>query len=155
MTRIILATLALLIAAPSAASAAHCISWTWQQNPNPPFDMYLSCVEYGPDAPSGWTEVVNSYQPVAGEVKLCHRTGGGGVCIKRAFPTGNTLVSNLGEFENGTYRVKSYWFNVINQSTTFSQESLACPTCTTVAAGLAGLSNDSSAYLIRAITVRN
>ena len=142
------------VALANEALAAHCIMWGWNYPPAP-HPPELVCTEYGPDAPSGWVEVVNSYQPAAGEVKLCHKTGGGGVCIKRSFLAGNTLVSNLGEFENGTYRVKSYWFNITNQSTTYSQESLACPTCTTVAAGLSGLSNDSSAYVIKAITVRN
>lgn len=140
-----------LCALAARAEAAHCIAWG-MDNSTPPMPV---CTEYGPDAPAGWTEVVNSYQPAPGEVKLCHKTSGYGVCIKRAFASGNTLVTNLGEFENGTYRVKSYWFNVAQQSTTFSQESLACPTCTTVASGLSGLNNNSSAYIIKAITVRN
>jgi hypothetical protein len=134
--------------------AAHCISWT--NNPDPPFEP--QCAEYGPDAPSGWSYTPYvGYQPVAGEVMICHKTNGYGVCVKRSIPVGPpyTVLSNLGEFENGTYRIKSYWFNLSLASTTHSQESLVCPTCTTVSAGLAGLNNDSSAYLIKAITARN
>lgn len=143
----------LLVAAE--ARAAECFAGHMEY-PSPPGTPYFHCDEYGPSTPTGWTKVDYTHQPAPREVKLCHKTAaqGYGWCFKRLFPTGNTVVGSLGELE-GPYQVKSYWFNTTYQSTTYSQESLACPTCTTVPAGLNGWSNDSTAYVIRNIVVRN
>jgi hypothetical protein len=147
--RILFAALALTLA-PAAAQAAHCIAWGMDTG-TPPMPV---CVEWGPDAPAGWDEPPYGWQPTAGYVKLCHKPGGEGVCIRKWFAAGNTNVGNLGEFET-TFRVKSYWFNTTFQSTLLSNDTWSCPTCVLVPSGLAGLNNDCSAMTIKAIIVRN
>lgn len=154
---LILAGLLLRLFAPLPASAEVCVHYT--PSPEPPFAPM--CDEWGPSAPTGWVVCPNNYAPAQGEIKICSQPGGvGGVCAKRSVAGGQNLdISNLGEYElggpHGAHRIRALWFNLARASTVFTQENLACPTCTTVAASPGGLMNGDITYKIVRIIARN
>lgn len=149
-----------LVAFSAPARADVCVQWTL--DPTPILPPTPSCVEWAPSTPPGWIRVPTNYQPAMGELKICSAPGAAwGVCDKRVIPLGqNVVLDNLGEYEtpgpHGTYRIRSYWFNLARESTTSTANNGSCPSCTTVGYGLsAGLHNGDIPYVIRWITARN
>lgn len=154
---VLAAAMAAVLAIVTPARADVCVAWG-MDNATPPMPV---CVEWAPATPAGWTGIANDYVPANGEVKICSKPGGfGGACAKRAIAAGqNVVLSNLGEFEgcgaHGCYRIRAYWFKLSRDSTTYTQENLSCPTCTTVPAAPNGLHNGDITYTIKSIVARN